>query len=93
MLGEVLTYLEIKKDNEQEEEKQEVEVPNVVGMTETDAKKTLEEIGLGLEVKEKQENNAENSKNNTDEEKVITEQLPKAGITIKQGTTVIVYKN
>ena len=38
VLGEVLPYLEIKKDNEQEEEKKEVEVPNIIGMTEKEAK-------------------------------------------------------
>lgn len=99
VLGEVLPYLEIKKDNEQEEAKQGVEVPNVVGMTETEAKKALEEVGLGMEVKNSQENQVvdeENSQDNLEENtemlQVITEQLPKAGVKIKQGTTVVVYK-
>lgn len=82
VFGEVLPYLEVKKDNEEGEEKQGVEVPNIIGMTEKEAKKTLEEVGLEIEVKE---NNAEQEK--------ITEQLPKAGIKIKQGTSVIAYIN
>ena len=82
VLGEVLPYLEIKKDSEEEEEKQEVEVPNIVGMDISQAKKELQSLGLEIEVKEKSDSN-----NN------ITKQLPKAGIKIKQGTSVIVYQN
>lgn len=75
----MLPYLEIKKDNEQEEEKQDVEVPSLIGMTVKDAKKALEEVGLDIDIKEE-----------TDKEKVIEEQLPKAGIKIKQGTSIII---
>ena len=79
VLGEVLPYLEIKKDNEQEEENQEVEVPNIIGMTEKEAKKTLEDVGLQLEFKK------------SEEKETITDQLPKAGIKTKSGTTIIAY--
>lgn len=82
VLGEVLPYLEIKKDSEEEEEKQEVEVPNIVGMDISQAKKELQSLGLEIEVKE-----------NSDSNSNITKQLPKAGIKIKQGTSVIVYQN
>ena len=82
VLGEVLPYLEIKKDSEEEEEKQEVEVPNVVGMDISQAKKELKSLGLEIEVK-----------GNSDSNSNITKQLPKAGIKIKQGTSVIVYQN
>lgn len=81
VFGEVLPYLEVKKEIEEGEEKQEVEVPNIIGMTEKEAKKALEEVGLEIDVKE---NNAEQER--------ITEQLPKAGIKIKQGTSVIAYR-
>ena len=77
VLGEVLPYLEIKKDNEQEEEKQEVEVPNIIGMTEKEAKKALEDVGLQLEFKK------------SEEKETITDQLPKAGIKTKSGTIII----
>lgn len=83
VFGEVLPYLEIKKDNEEVEEKQEVEVPNIVGMEINQAKKELQSLGLEMEVKESIEGN--NNK--------ITQQLPKAGIKIKQGASVIVYQN
>lgn len=80
VLGEVLPYLEVKKNNE--EEKQEVEVPNLVGMSINQAKTALDELGLKIEAKEE-----------LDENNKIIKQLPKAGIKIKQGTSVIVYKN
>lgn len=87
VLGEVLPYLEIKKDNEAEEEKQEIEVPNIIGMSISEAKKVLKELQLELEIKE----NAEEEQSDNEERK-ITQQLPKAGIKIKQGTSVIVYQ-
>ena len=88
VLGEVLPYLEIERDNEQEEEKKEVKVPNIIGMTKQEAKKALEEVGLSIELRENETDLTENS--NT-EKNVITEQLPKAGIKIKEGTSVIAY--
>lgn len=84
VFGEILPYLEIKKDNEESGEKQEVEVPNLMGMTVKEAKETLENLGLEIEIKEEEENNS-------NQEKTITKQLPKAGIKIKQGTSVIVF--
>ena len=66
-----------KKDNEQEEEKKEVEVPNIIGMTEKEAKKALEDVGLQLEFKK------------SEEKETITDQLPKAGIKTKSGTIII----
>ncbi len=105
VFGEVLPYLEIKKDNEQEEDRQEVEVPNIVGMTEKEAKKTLEDVGLNLEVKIELEDNQSSEKNSIEgngemqnlqqqnTEKTITEQLPKAGIRIRQGISIVAYIN
>ena len=84
VLGEVLPYLEITKDNQEEEEKQEVVVPNLIGKTIDEAKKGLEELKLNIEVREESENETE--------EITIIEQLPKAGVKIKEGTSVIVYK-
>lgn len=85
----MLPYLELEKDNEQEE-KQEIEVPNVVGLIEKEAKTVLEGVGLSLEVKEIKD--FEQNEEIDSSKKLITEQLPKAGIKIKQGTSVIVYK-
>ena len=58
-----------------------MEVPNIIGMTEKEAKKALEDVGLQLEFK----------KNEGEEKDTITEQLPKAGIKTKSGTTIIAY--
>lgn len=86
VLGEVLPYLEIKKDNQDEEEKGEVEVPNLIGLTRKEAKKTLEEEGLLIEAKESLKTNL------GEDDETIKSQLPKAGIKIKQGSTVYVDK-
>ena len=61
----------------QYKEKQEVEVPNIIGMTEKEAKKALEDVGLQLEFKK------------SEEKETITDQLPKAGIKTKSGTIII----
>lgn len=90
VFGEVLPYLEIKKDNEKGEEKLEVEVPNIIGMSAGEAKKLLQDLQLELELRENSEDNKEDS---SDKEKRITQQLPKAGIKIKQETSVIAYQN
>ena len=83
VLGEVLPYLEINKDNlADEDKKEEVEVPNIVGNTVEEAKKKLKEVGLEIDL---------NVEEKIDEKQVkIKEQLPKAGIKIYKGTKVIV---
>ena len=76
VLGEVLPYLA------DEDKKEEVEVPNIVGNTVEEAKKKLKEVGLEIEL---------NVEEKIDEKQVkIKEQLPKAGIKIYKGTKVIV---
>lgn len=82
VLGEVLPYLEVTKDNETEENKRkEVIVPNIVGMTISEATKVLKEVGLGIDY----------GKDEIDvKETVIKEQLPKSGIKIYQDTKVSV---
>ena len=80
VLGEILPYLEVQQDNLKEEEiKQEVEVPNIIGLSIADAKKELESAGLGISY---EENGEELS------EKVVTKQVPVAGIEIYEGTNV-----
>lgn len=103
VFGEILPYLEVKKDNEEGEEKQEVEVPNLIGMSLKEAKQALTDLGLEIEVKENaeqsQEGNLEEGEENKDNvenkttKDVIVKQLPKAGIRIKQGTSIIVYQD
>lgn len=82
VLGEVLPYLEVKKDNTSEEDiKKEVKVPNVVGMTISEAKKELEKLNLGIDYGETNEDVSE---------KIITKQTPINGIEIYEGTNVII---
>lgn len=86
VLGEVLPYLEVKKDNTSEaDEKKEVKVPNITGMTISEAKKELEKLNLGIDYGETSENVSE---------KVVKTQTPISGVEIYEGTNVIVeYEN
>lgn len=83
VLGEVLPYLEVKKDNEKEEdEKNKVAVPNLEGMTIGEAKKVLKELNLNFEYNEE---NTENEK-----ERIITEQVPVSGVEVLEESSIIV---
>ncbi len=85
ILGEVLPYMELEKDNTEElEEVTEVKVPNVIGMSVKDAEKALKELGLELTI-----NNIDLDGKEIDTSKaIITNQTPKEGITINSGTTI-----
>lgn len=83
VLGEVLPYLEVKKDNEKEEDaKNKVAVPNLEGMTIGEAKKVLKDLNLNLEY------NEENTEN--EEERIITEQVPVSGVEVLEESSIIV---
>ena len=83
VLGEVLPYLEVKKDNETEEDvKNKVAVPNLEGMTIVEAKKVLKDLNLNLEY------NEENTEN--EEERIITEQVPVSGVEVLEESSIIV---
>lgn len=87
VLGEVLPYLGITKDNQTEEDvasMEEIDMPNVVGMSVKDGKKELETAGLQFEIK------SESTEETDNKEKIISEQIPKAGVKVKKGTTVII---
>lgn len=81
VLGEVLPYLEVKKDNETEEMvKKEVSTPNIVGLTVEEAEKTLKESGLEMDLSTEEE---------IDKKTVtIKEQFPTSGITVYEGTKI-----
>lgn len=91
-----------KNNSENDEEKIEVEVPNLIGLTIKDAKKVLEEIGLEIECENTNEGNTEIEFEET-EEKILNdenientsigEQTPKPGIKIKQGNRITVKLN
>ena len=80
--GEVLPYLEVKKENE-EEIIEKVSMPNVIGISLKEAEKILKEIGLEISTYE--------SKEKTDKENtIIIEQIPAEGISINKGSKVFV---
>ena len=84
VLSEILPYLELKKDNEKEEDvKKQVEVPNIEGLSIKEATKVLKDLNLGIQI----ENEPENlDKENT----IVKEQVPKKGIKVYEGTKVII---
>ena len=83
VLGEVLPYLEIQEDNiKQEDIRTEVETPNLIGMTISEAKEKLKEMKLGIKY--------ENINEDDVSEKIITNQIPKDGIKVYENTNIIV---
>lgn len=81
LFSEILPYIEAQK-NENAEVLEDVEVPNVEGLTIEEARNTLKESGLDI--------NIENEENVNEKETIVKEQLPKKGIKLKSGTKVIV---
>ena len=57
-----------------------IEMPDVTGINLKEAKKTLKDLGLQIEI-EGEEN----------EESIITDQLPKKGIQVNTGAKVTIY--
>ena len=85
ILSEVLPYLELQKDKQEEGDIiEEIDVPELRGMNLKDATKTLKEIGLELET------NIEITEEMNKEEIIINEQLPKPGIKVKKGSKISV---
>lgn len=82
VLGEILPYLEVQQDNLLEEDiKKEVEVPNITGLTISEAKKELEKVGLNISYEKSEEDVSE---------KIVTKQVPIGGIKTYEGTNVII---
>ena len=62
--------------------KKQVEIPNVEGMTVSEASKVLKNVNLDLQI--------ENEPEEMDKTKVVVkEQLPKQGISVYEGTKII----
>ena len=83
IFGEVLPYLEIAKDGEQDEQTAEIEVPNVEGKTIKEAQSILKESNLQIVISNEQE---EMDKETT----IVKKQTPKAGIKVKEGSNVYI---
>ena len=77
ILGEVLPCLELQYDKEIDEQAQDVEVPEIRGVSINEARKILKEKGLELQFQEGLEGDS-----------IINEQEPKPGIIIKEGQKV-----
>ena len=82
ILSEVLPYLELQKDNSSEEEDTQIETPDLRGKTLKEAKEIIKELGLELELNEKEENNIN--------EGVISNQIPFPGIKINKNSKIYV---
>ena len=84
IFGEVLPYLEVVKDGETEETAlAEVEIPNIEGKTLSEATKMLKESNLKISINNEQEGM---DKENT----LVTNQTPKAGIKVKEESSIYV---
>lgn len=84
IFGEVLPYLEVRKDNQTEEEQEkEIEVPNIEGKTIKEAESILKENNLKLVINNEQE---EMDKENI----LVKEQTPKPSIKVKEGSNVYI---
>ncbi len=82
--GELLPALEIMPDNESEIEiKQLVTVPEIRNLTVKEAIEKLKEVGLDFTINTEKEINKD--------ETLVTQQLPKPGITINEGIQVEIY--
>lgn len=84
MFSEILPYLEVAQGNQDEVKTvEQIQVPNVQGLSIKDAEKVVKELGLDLNI----ENDSEDiDKENT----VVTEQTPKEGITVNKGSKVYI---
>lgn len=83
VLGEVLPYLEVQKENTKED-KIEVEIPDITGLTIKEAKERLKELNLELDYEKNEDMQIKESST------IITNQVPKKGVKIMQGNKVIV---
>ena len=80
VLGEVLPYLEVEKNNLNEDDVvEEVEVPNIEGMTIADAKKELEKVGLEISFEETEDDVSNNS---------VVSQMPISGVKVNVGSKI-----
>ena len=79
-----MPYLEVQKQETEEDITQSIEMPNFTGMNLQEAKGLLKEIGLEFELEGIQSDDENN-------EQIIIDQLPKTGIQVKSGTKVTLY--
>ena len=83
IFSEVLPYLEVSKQESEEEQRNVVEVPEVRGRSLKDAEKTLKEVGLEMKFETQNEIDKEQT--------IIKEQMPKPGLKVMSGSKIEVY--
>lgn len=77
----------MQKQETEEENVGTVEMPDVTGMSVSEAKKALKELGLEVDIG----NESEESDEQGNSEKTVIEQLPKKGIQVNSNATVTIY--
>ena len=84
VFSEILPYLEVSQGNQDEVEQiEQVQVPNVEGMSIKEAEKAVKEVGLEISI---QNDSEELDKENT----IITEQSPREGISVNKNSKIFV---
>ena len=81
---EILPYLEVSQGNQDEvEQVEQVQVPNVEGMSIKEAEKIVKEVGLEISI---QNDTEELDKENT----IVTSQSPREGVSVNKGSKIFV---
>ncbi len=82
-----MPYLEVQKQETDEDMVESIEMPGVTGMSVSEAKKILKELGLKVNIG----NQSEETEEQENAEKTVVDQLPKKGIQINSNATVTIY--
>lgn len=84
IFSEILPYLEVNQGNKDEVEQiEQVQVPNVEGLSIKEAEKMVKELGLELSI----ENEAENLDK---ENSIIITQMPKEGVVVNKNSKIFI---
>ena len=84
VFSEILPYLEVSQGNQDEVEQfEQVQVPNVEGMSIKEAEKIVKEVGLEISI---QNDTEEIDKENT----IVTSQSPREGVSVNKGSKIFV---
>lgn len=84
VFSEILPYLEVNKGNQDEiEQIEQVQVPNVEGISIKEAEKAIKEVGLEISI---QNDSEEIDRENT----VVKEQAPIEGVSVNKGSKIFV---
>ena len=84
VFSEILPYLEVTQGNQDEvEQVEQVQVPNVEGLSIKEAEKAIKEVGLEISV---QNDSEELDRENT----IVKEQSPREGVNVNKGSKIFV---